>query len=84
MKILMTDVPPSVRDSRCSIPLTVVVVARSKIDVIRPSISVGGRPFIFKMAATTGMLISGYMSVGIRRIVIMPIRTMSMANTTKV
>src|SRR6266550_1099315 len=36
------------------------------------------------MAATTGMLISGYMSVGIRKIVITPIRTMSIASTTKV
>src|SRR6266446_279876 len=36
------------------------------------------------MAATTGMLISGYMSVGIRKIVITPISTMSIASTTKV
>src|SRR5260370_42495763 len=36
------------------------------------------------MAATTGMLISGYMSVGIRRTVITPISTISIARTTKV
>src|SRR5207253_10956591 len=36
------------------------------------------------MAATTGMLIAGYMSVRIRSIVITPISTMSIASTTKV
>ncbi len=43
-KTFVTDTPASVWLSMCSIPLTVVVVARSNWVVIRPSISRGSRP----------------------------------------
>ena len=68
----------------CSMPLTVVVDARSNCEVMRPSISVGGRPVYCQMAATTGMLIWGNMSAGMRRTVDTPTSTMSIARTMKV
>src|SRR2546430_9536964 len=68
----------------CSMPLTVVVAARSNCEVMRPSISAGGSPVYCQMAATTGMLICGNMSAGMRRMVVTPISTMSIASTMKV
>src|SRR5258708_6788543 len=49
----------------CSIPLTVVVNARSVTVTMRPSISVGDKPLYDQMTVTTGMLMDGKMSTGI-------------------
>ena len=70
--------------SMCSMPFTVVVRERSKRLVKRCSISPGGRPLYVQTTATTGMSISGRMSVGICSTSKTPITMMSMATTTKV
>ena len=68
----------------CSIPLTVVVTARSNCVVMRPSISEGGSPAYCQIAATTGMSICGNMSAGMRTTVATPNSTMSTASTMNV
>src|ERR1035441_2627453 len=47
---------------------TTVVSTRSKTVVMRPSISSGLRPVYCQATAMTGILISGKISVGVRRI----------------
>lgn len=83
-KILVTLTPFRDWLSRCSMPLTVVVVARSKGVVMRAAISSGDRPVYVLMTAITGMSISGSMSVDMVRSVRPPMITMSMARTTNV
>ena len=56
----------------CSMPLTVVVIARSEMVTMRPSISFADSPLYSQMTETTGMLMSGKMSVGVRAIVSAP------------
>ena len=68
----------------CSMPLTVVVMARSAMVMMRFSMSSGEMPVYDQMTLTTGMLISGKMSVDIVEIASPPSRKMSIAITTKV
>src|SRR6266704_1078073 len=51
----------------CSMLLTVVVSARSSVYTIRCSISFALKPVYCQMTLTTGMLMDGKMSVGVRR-----------------
>src|SRR4029077_6719835 len=81
---LMTAMPLTDWDSMCSIPATVVVMARSWIVTIRRSMSSGPRPLYCQMAVTTGMSIWGKMSVAIRRSESTPKTTTSMAPTINV
>src|SRR5580692_10165532 len=67
-KILTIASPFTVVDSMCSILSTVVVRFRSYTLVSRPSSSSGFRPVYVQATATTGMLILGKMSVGVRKI----------------
>src|SRR5882762_428008 len=50
----------------CSMLLTVVVSARSSVYTIRCSISFALRPVYCQMTLTTGMLMDGKISVGVR------------------
>src|SRR6266581_2708511 len=52
--------------SMCSMLLTVVVSARSSVYTIRCSISFALKPVYCQMTLTTGMLMDGKMSVGVR------------------
>src|SRR5579864_3033479 len=63
---------------------TVVVSARSVMLIIRSFMSLGTRPLKLQMMLTTGMLILGKMSVGVRKISRTPIARMRMAMTTNV
>ena len=62
---LITATPFTVCDSMCSMSLTVVVIARSSTVTMRRSMSSGANPAYDQMIVTTGILISGKMSVGI-------------------
>jgi hypothetical protein len=68
----------------CSISLTVVVIARSKVVTMRFSISSGDRPLYVQTTLTTGMSMYGKMSTGIVIIAATPRMAMSIATTTKV
>src|SRR5439155_24610996 len=68
-KTLMIDWPLMVVDSMCSMLSTTVVRMRSKPVVKRPSISSGFSPVNCQATATTGILIFGKMSVGVRWII---------------
>ena len=81
---LMTAMPFSDWDSMCSIPATVVVMARSSIVTMRRSMSSGPRPLYCQMEVTTGMSISGKMSVAMRRSDSTPNTTTRMAPTMNV
>ena len=84
-KNTLTTLTPCIDcDSMCSISLTVVVIARSLMVTIRFSISSGAIPAKVQMTLTTGMLISGKMSVGMRPIVMTPSNMMTRAITTNV
>src|SRR5258705_9066223 len=76
--------PRSETDSMCSIPLTVVVNARSLTVTIRPCISVGDNPDKLQMTVTTGMLMDGKMSTDMVVIDSVPRTAISKANTTNV
>ena len=80
----ITAAPDSEVLSMCSMPLTVVVIARSLIIVMRRSISSGEMPPYDQITLTTGMSTSGKMSVGMRRIDTMPSSATTIAATTKV
>src|SRR5260370_2558632 len=69
-KILITAIPFSDCDSWCSMSLTVTVNPRSELLTIRSAISLGDKPVKLHTTLTTGMLISGKMSTGVRRIVL--------------
>jgi hypothetical protein len=83
-KTLMTVIPGTDWDSMCSTSLTVVVTARSETVVMRRSISSGGRPAYCQITETTGMSISGKMSVGVRTSESTPKMTTSSAPTMNV
>src|SRR5262245_49524988 len=71
-------------DSMCSILSTVVVRMRSKPVVNRPSISSGFRPVNCQATATTGILIFGKISVGVRWIITGLISRINSARTINV
>src|ERR1700679_3605802 len=71
-------------DSTCSMLFTVVLSVRSVIVTIRPAIWSAESPVYCQTILTTGILIFGKMSVGVRRIVTGPIISNKMDNTTKV
>src|ERR1700723_578548 len=82
--ILTIDVPFSDCDSMCSTSFTSVVTARSELEVMRCSISVGSRPVKFHTRLITGMLMSGKISVGVRSKTSGVNRMITMAITMKV
>ena len=71
-------------DSMCSMPLTVVVMARSAMVMIRFSMSSGEMPVYDQMTLTTGILISGKMSVDIFSTASPPRTKINIAITVKV
>ena len=83
-KTLITPTPGIVCDSMCSMSFTEVVNARSEGVTIRASMSVTDVPVSDQMTLTTGMLTSGKMSVGVRRIVTTPSSTINKATMTNV
>src|SRR5471030_1537877 len=74
-KILVTLTPLSDWLSMFSMPLTVVVVARSNGLVMRAATSSGERPAYVLITAITGMSISGSMSVAMLASVTAPMIT---------
>ncbi len=80
----MTATPLSDWDSMCSISLTVVVMPRSLLLVMRPAISSAERPANCHTTLTTGMLMFGKISVGIDRMLKAPIKSNKIAKTAKV
>src|SRR5213595_422578 len=83
-KILTTEIPRSVCDSICSMSLTVVVRPRSKPETMRLAISSADIPLYCQTAVTTGMLMFGKMSVGVRVIARGPTNRIATASTTNV
>src|SRR5580658_93373 len=83
-KVLMMARPLSVTDSVCSMLLTTVVMLRSTLLVMRPSISSAFIPVYCQMEARTGISIFGKMSVGVREITNGLISRTSSASTMKV
>src|ERR1700722_4837338 len=63
---------------------TTVVMFRSVTLTIRSAISLGTRPLKFQITLTTGMLMLGKMSVGVRRNERTPMTKIRMDITTKV
>src|ERR1017187_2257570 len=82
--ILMMDRPGSDWDSMCSMSLTEVVKERSQRMVTTSAISSGEMPPYDQMTLTTGISISGKMSVGMRKVASTPRMTIIMDMTTKV
>ena len=83
-KILMTPTPATDCDSMCSMSLTVMVMPRSELVTMRSAMSEGANPPKFHTTLTTGMLMSGKISTGVRSTTI-GVRMMSTsAITTKV
>ena len=68
----------------CSMSLTVVVIVRSNGVTIRAAISSADSPPYVQTTVTTGMLMFGKMSVGVRRIVSGPTNRIRIARTTNV
>ena len=68
----------------CSMSLTVVVMARSKMVTMRFSISSGGRPPYVQTTLTTGMSMYGKMSTGMVIMAPTPRMAIRSATTTKV
>src|ERR1700733_1553509 len=83
-KVLMMARPFRVTDSVCSMLLTTVVALRSKLEVMRPSISSAFMPVYCQMAAITGMSMFGKMSVGVREITIGLPKRITSASTMNV
>ena len=71
-------------DSMCSISLTVVVKARSLTVTMRFSISSGDTPVNDQITLTTGMSMTGKISVGMRLMVTTPSSNRARAATTNV
>src|SRR3569832_2550395 len=84
MKILMTLMFVSDWDSMCSMLLTVVVSERSLWTMIRFAICSGEKPVYCHTIATTGMSMSGKMSVGVRSAVSGPRISRTRARTANV
>src|ERR1039458_7518682 len=82
--ILMMDKPGSDCDSMCSMSLTEAVKDRSQRMVTTSAISSGEMPAEDQMTLTTGISISGKMSVGMRKVARTPRMTIIMDMTTKV
>ena len=82
--VLMMARPFRVTDSVCSMLLTTVVMLRSTLVVMRPSISSAFIPVYCQMEARTGMSIFGKMSVGVRDITNGLISRTSRASTMKI
>ena len=80
----MTPTPNSDWLSMCSMSLTEVVSTRSLMRMMRCSISSAGMPVYCQTTLTTGMLISGKMSVDMRLMATRLTATISSAITTKV
>ena len=68
----------------CSMSLTVVVIARSTMVVMRSCISVGESPPYVQMTLTTGILMPGKISVCIVTIDTIPMTAIRSATTTNV
>src|SRR5215471_2458880 len=83
-KILTTEMPRSVCDSICSMSLTVVVRPRSNPETMRLAISSADMPVYCQTAVTTGMLMFGKMSVGVRAMAIGPTKRITTASTMNV
>ncbi len=64
---LITPIPLSDWDSICSMSLTVVVIPRSLMVAMRDAICSADMPVQPQMMLTTGMLMLGKMSVGVRK-----------------
>src|SRR3954453_3725476 len=82
--VLTTATPRSEFDSMCSMSLTLVVIERSNGATIRAAISSADSPAYVHTAVTTGMLMSGKMSVGVRRIGSGPTNRIRIARTMNV
>jgi hypothetical protein len=80
----MTHTPGIDCDSMCSRFETVVVATLSLRVVIRSAISVADIPVYDQIIETTGMSMSGKMSVGVRVIVVTPNRSIMSAMTINV
>src|ERR1017187_9780934 len=83
-KSLMMERPGNDCDSICSISFTDVVKDRSQRMVTTSAISSGEMPPYDQMTLTTGILISGKISVGMRKVASTPRMTIIMDMTTKV
>ena len=83
-KYFTTEVPLRFWDSVCSTSLTMVCAVRSLCSTRRVAISSGERPVYRQMVATTGILMFGKMSVGVREIANPPSSVIRMARTRKV
>ncbi len=83
-KYFTTEVPLKDCDSVCSTSLTVVCAVRSLASTSRVAISSGDSPVYLQIAATTGMRMSGKMSVGVRVMENTPRSVIRMASTMKV
>src|SRR5882762_4537424 len=79
---LVCDIPVTCANDSSS--LTVVCALRSVPRIMRVAISSGDRPVYFHTVATTGILMLGKMSVGVRQIANVPSSMITMARTTKV
>ena len=83
-KILMTPTPFTDCDSMCSMLLTVMVMPRSELVMMRSAISSGANPAKFQTTLMTGILMSGKMSTGVRTMTRGISRMMTRAITTNV
>src|SRR5215831_13025181 len=81
---LTIETPRSVCDSMCSMSLTVVVRPRSKPETMRFAISSADMPLYCQTAVTTGMLMLGKMSVGVRMMASGPTKRIAIAITMNV
>ncbi len=82
--VFTTATPRSEFDSMCSTSFTVVVIVRSNGVTIRDAISSADNPPYVQTTVTTGMLMLGKMSVGVRRIVSGPTNRIRIARTMNV
>src|SRR5271154_6070262 len=80
----MTDTPASDSDSMCSMSSTSVVSDRSYGVVIRCAMSWAEKPLYDQTTLTTGMLMFGKISVGVRMIASGPRMNKSTATTMNV
>src|ERR1700680_5231027 len=83
-KYFTTDVPLRFCDSVCSTSLTIVCAVRSLCSTRRNAISSGDSPLYFQMVATTGILMFGKISVGVREIAKAPTSMTTISRRLKV
>src|ERR1700746_2639189 len=83
-KTLTTAIPFRDCDSICPMSSTLVVRLRSVIEMIRSAMSCGARPLNVQMMLTTGILMFGKMSVGVRTMASDPRIRIKIAITTMV